>query len=205
MSGINQSQADNVNKYTFGKALRAILRQDPNIIMVGEVRDGETASLALEAALTGHLVLSTLHTNDATSAFGRLIDMGCQPFLIYTAIRAVLAQRLVRVLCPKCKEKYQAESWELSSLGLEEEEVFFCRPVGCSYCNESGYKGRTGIFELFVLDKKIRGKIDNKMDSHTLRSIAIENGMKTLHDDGIRKLKEGLTSVTEILKATTEW
>ncbi|AFS78287.1 pilus assembly protein, ATPase/type II secretion system protein E [Gottschalkia acidurici 9a] len=206
ISGINQTQVSRGNSFDFSKALKAMLRQDPNIIMVGEVRDGQTAGLALEAALTGHLVLSTLHTNDATSVFGRLIDMGCETFLVTSSIRAVLAQRLVRVLCPGCKEAYTPDNAELMLLGIDKEkDTVFYRERGCNSCNNSGYRGRTGIFELFILNPEIQSNVNKTLDMSMIRNMAIQNGMKTLREDGIRKLKEGITSTTEILKATSEW
>lgn len=207
MKGINQTQADRVNRYTFQKALKSILRQDPNIIMIGEVRDGETAALALEAALTGHLVLSTLHTNDATSAMGRLLDMGCEPFLITASIRAVLAQRLVRVICPKCKEKYRPGIDELKTLGLEpdtHQDLYFYRGCGCASCGYSGYRGRTGIFELLTMDEDIRKVVSGGGNAAVLREYAISRGMRTLRQDGLLKIKKGITTSTEIIKATTE-
>jgi type IV pilus assembly protein PilB len=207
MRGINQTQADRVNRFTFQKALKSILRQDPNIIMVGEVRDGETAALALEAALTGHLVLSTLHTNDSTSALGRLLDMGCEPFLITASIRAVLAQRLVRVICRHCKEKYHPADDELKTLGLDPEtnrDLYFYRGRGCASCNHNGYRGRTGIFELFILDKDTRKYIATGSNAASIREYAVSRGMRTLRQDGLIKIREGITTTTEIIKATTE-
>lgn len=205
IKGINQTQTDNVNRFTFSKALRTILRQDPNIIMVGEVRDGETAALALESALTGHLVLSTLHTNDSTSSLARLIDMGCEPFLVTSSIRGVLAQRLVRVICPSCKESYKPEEEEFQSIGMEySKETSFYRGKGCGICNGTGYRGRTGIFEFFTIDLETQKFIGNGMESNAVRRYAIENGMRTLRDDGVEKILNGITTVTEILKATME-
>lgn len=203
MQGINQTQVDSVNRFSFGKALRTILRQDPNIIMVGEVRDQETASLALEAALTGHLVLSTLHTNDATSAIGRLTDMGCEPFLVSATVRGVLAQRLVRIVCPFCKEKYIPEQGEVAALGIQADsnEVFY-RGKGCSQCRGTGYRGRTGIFELFVPDQHILHLIAQRADPTVIRQSATELKMKTLREDGLAKLRAGVTSSIEILKTT---
>ncbi len=203
MSGINQTQVDNANKFTFGKALRTILRQDPNIIMVGEVRDTETAALTLEAALTGHLVLSTLHTNDSTSAFSRLMDMGCEPFLITSALKAVLAQRLVRVICPKCKKPYFASEQELKALGLPiNDNTVFYKGCGCPACNGSGYKGRTGVFELFVLEEKFQKMLGSGVDPGTIRNEAVSSGLLTLREDGIQKILQGITTSLEILKIT---
>ena len=205
IKGINQTQTDNGNRFTFSKALKTILRQDPNIIMVGEVRDVETAGLALESALTGHLVLSTLHTNDSTSALGRLIDMGCEPFLVTSSIRAVLAQRLVRVICPACKESYEPTQEELRSVGMSNRDnIKFYRGRGCQLCSNTGYRGRTGMFELFILDLETQKLIGRGIEPNTLRDYAIKNGMRTLRDDGLIKLEKGITTVTEVLKATME-
>ena len=205
IKGINQTQTDNVNRFTFSKALRTILRQDPNIIMVGEVRDGETAALALESALTGHLVLSTLHTNDSTSTLARLIDMGCEPFLVTSSIRGVLAQRLVRVICPACKEGYHPSEEELDYVGMSySKDITFYKGKGCGICNNTGYRGRTGIFEFFTIDLETQKFIGGGMESNVVRDHAVKKGMKTLRDDGLQKILDGVTTVTEILKATME-
>jgi type IV pilus assembly protein PilB len=203
IKGITQMQVDQKN--SFQSALRSILRQDPDIVMVGEIRDGETARLALQAALTGHIVLSTLHTNDATSAVIRLVDMGCEAFLINATIIAVLAQRLVRLLCPACKRPYKPGSEELQALGLEpdSQETFYAA-AGCPACNGLKYKGRIGVYELLVIDAGIKKLVAQEANPETLREYAIKNGMRTLRDDGIIKIRKGLTSVSEVLSATTE-
>jgi type IV pilus assembly protein PilB len=176
---------------TFATSLRHILRQDPDIIMVGEIRDAETAQIAIQASLTGHLVFSTLHTNDAAGTITRLIDMGIEPFLVTSTLEAVLAQRLVRKICQNCKEEYTPEPELISDLGLAPEEAKnrkFYRGVGCVKCNNSGYKGRTGIYELLVLNEKIRQLVIEKAHTALIRKAAIENGMKTLLDDGLEKV-----------------
>lgn len=208
IKGIAQTQIE--QKYTYQQALRSILRQDPDIIMVGEIRDGETARLALQAALTGHLVLSTLHTNDATSAVARLVDMGCEPFLVNATVLAVLAQRLVRRLCPACRHPYQADGAELAALGLKsaaaeaaEKEMFYAGS-GCGECKGLKYRGRTGIYELLVVDAAFKRQVARGADPETLREYALKEGMRTLRQDGILKIRRGLTSVEEVLSSTTE-
>ncbi|MCG8402651.1 MAG: GspE/PulE family protein [Firmicutes bacterium] len=209
MEGITQVQADeSKRKLSFSNALRAVLRQDPNVIMVGEIRDGETARLALQAALTGHIVLSTLHTNDAVSAVDRLVDMGCEPYLVSSALRGVLAQRLVRVICPKCRREYRPTASELTVLGLEEEsreddkELFYA-PGGCALCQGSGYRGRTGLFELLVINNELQKLISEGGDSTAIRG-NIRGRMRTLREDGIVKLRRGKASVTDVNKATMD-
>jgi len=188
---------------TFATCLRHILRQDPDIIMVGEIRDAETAQIAIQASLTGHLVFSTLHTNDAAGTITRLIDMGIEPFLVTSTLEAVLAQRLVRKICQNCKEEYTPEPEIISDLGLKPEDVKnrkFYRGAGCVKCNNSGYKGRTGIYELLMLNEKIRQLVIEKAHTALIRKAAIENGMKTLLDDGLEKINAGITTVEEVLK-----
>jgi len=188
---------------TFATSLRHILRQDPDIIMVGEIRDAETAQIAIQASLTGHLVFSTLHTNDAAGTITRLIDMGIEPFLVTSTLEAVLAQRLVRKICQNCKEEYTPEPEIISDLGLKPEDVKnrkFYRGAGCVKCNNSGYKGRTGIYELLMLNEKIRQLVIEKAHTALIRKAAIENGMKTLLDDGLEKINAGITTVEEVLK-----
>lgn len=189
IKGITQMQADQKN--SFQSALRSILRQDPDIVMIGEIRDGETARLALQTALTGHIVLSTLHTNDATSAVIRLVDMGCETFLANATIRAVLAQRLVRVLCQACKYPYSPGPEELLALGLQPDgrETFYTAD-GCPACNRMKYKGRMGIYELLVMDAGLKKMVAQNADPETLREYAIKNGMRTLRDDGIIKIRK---------------
>ncbi len=203
LKGITQMQVNQKN--TFQQALRFMLRQDPDIIMVGEIRDGETARLALQAALTGHLVLSTLHTNDATSAVFRLIDMGCETFLVNATVRAVLAQRLVRLLCPACRYQYTPSPDELEVLGLEprSKEIFY-NSQGCSACDGTKYKGRTGLYELLVIDAGFKKLVAQRADPVTLREYAPQHKMHTIRDSGMIKVRQGLTSVAEVLRATTE-
>ena len=205
LNGINQVQVNADIGMTFPAALRSMLRQAPNIIMVGEIRDGETASIAINASLTGHLVLSTLHTNDAPSAVARLVDIGIQPFLVSSSLRAVLAQRLVRRLCPSCKEPHELTESELRALRLERaqvEDATVMRPVGCNACRGVGYKGRMGIFEIFLVNDEVRHMINERATTMELRKRARELGMRTLREDGIRKVLAGLTTADEVISAT---
>ncbi len=209
LAGINQCNVHNRAGMTFAAGLRSMLRQDPDIIMVGEMRDHETATTAMEAALTGHLVLSTLHTNDAPSAATRLIDMGVEPFLISSSIVAVLAQRLVRQICPRCKESYPASRESLLRYGfpVPEEigaetggELSLFRGKGCEHCKTTGYKGRTGVHELLVMTDEVRDLVLEKSPSHLIRNLAIQQGMKTLQMDAVQKILMGITSVDEVLR-----
>jgi type II secretion system protein E len=205
MNGINQVQVNSEIGMTFPAALRSILRQAPNIIMIGEIRDLETASIATNASLTGHLVFSTLHTNDAPSAIARLIDIGVQPFLVATSIRAIMAQRLVRRLCLNCKEPGHLSESELRALGVEVgqlAEANVMRPVGCELCRQTGYKGRMGIFEIFEIDDQVRQMVNNRSSTMVLRERARELGMRTLRADGLRKVLAGLTSAEEVISST---
>ena len=205
MTGINQVAVHTDIGMTFDAALRAILRQAPNIVMIGEIRDLETAAIATEAALTGHLVFSTLHTNDAPSAITRLLDIGVKPFLVASALRAVMAQRLVRSICTDCREEYAPEVTELRSLGLDPAEYEGSRlfhGTGCLRCNQSGYKGRKGLFEIFRLDDEIQQMIFDNRPARDLRARAREIGMRTLREDGIRKVLAGITTVSEVLRVT---
>ena len=203
MSGINQVQVNRDVGLDFSAALRSILRQAPNIVMIGEIRDEETAGIAMEAALTGHLVFSTLHTNDAPSAITRLTDMGCKPFLVASAVRACLAQRLVRAICVNCKEEYTPTERDLKMLGsiakVIPEHMYVGK--GCSKCN-NGYKGRKGIFEIFEVDDTIQRLIFDHAPSTVLRQRAREMGMRTLREDGMLKVASGMTSLKEVLQAT---
>jgi len=201
--GINQIQVDEKAGRTFSAALRSILRQDPDKVMVGEVRDTETAQLAIRAALTGHLVLSTLHTNDAPSAVARLTDMGVAPFLVASSVICVLAQRLVRKLCPSCKEKVVLSPKACSSIGIPEGSRVF-RPVGCDVCRGTGYKGRIGLFEIMEVNDKIRRLTLENAPSSVLREAAVANGMKTLREAGLKKVLEGTTSLEEVMQVTIE-
>jgi type IV pilus assembly protein PilB len=205
MTGINQVQVNTEIGMTFPAALRSMLRQAPNIIMIGEIRDLETASIATNASLTGHLVFSTLHTNDAPSAVARLIDLGVQPFLVASSVRAVMAQRLVRRLCNKCKQPGELTDTELRALQIEAGQVSdaqVMKPVGCEECRQIGYKGRMGIFENFVIDDEVRHLINKRNSTFVLRQRARELGMRTLREDGVRKVLAGLTSAEEVISIT---
>ncbi len=185
---------------TFSKGLRHILRQDPDIIMIGEIRDRETAEIAIQAALTGHLVLSTLHTNDAPSALTRLVDMGIEPYLLSSSVIGVLAQRLVRSICPKCKYGYEPTEGELNDLGIEADELFIGK--GCDECYDTGYKGRRGIYELMPMSGGIKRKLVETADSSSLQAEAIKEGMQTLRKSGGILAKKGLTTTAEVLRVT---
>ena len=205
MTGINQVQVNTEVGMTFPAALRSILRQAPNIVMIGEIRDLETASIATNASLTGHLVFSTLHTNDAPSAVARLIDLGVQPFLVASSVRAVMAQRLVRRLCNNCKQPGELKDTELRALHIEPGQLSdaqVMRPVGCELCRQIGYKGRIGIFEIFVIDDEVRHMINKRTSTFILRQKARELGMRTLREDGVRKVLAGLTSADEVISIT---
>jgi len=205
MNGINQVQVNSEIGMTFPVALRSILRQAPNIIMIGEIRDLETAAIATNASLTGHLVFSTLHTNDAPSAIARLIDIGVQPFLVATSIRAIVAQRLVRRLCLKCKEPDHLTESELRALRIEasqQGDAVVMRPVGCEHCRQTGYRGRIGIFEIFELDDDLRHLVNSRASTMVLRQRARILGMRSLREDGVRKVLAGLTSVEEVISVT---
>ncbi len=205
MTGINQVQVNSEIGMTFPAALRSILRQAPNIIMIGEIRDLETASIATNASLTGHLVFSTLHTNDAPSAVARLIDIGVQPFLVASSLRAVMAQRLVRRICLHCKQPAELTETEMRALRIEPGQLRDA-PVmlgkGCDQCRGTGYKGRMGIFEIFVLDDEVRHMINKRSSTLNLRQRARELGMRTLREDGIRKVLTGLTTAEEVISTT---
>ena len=205
MNGINQVQVNPEIGMTFPAALRSILRQAPNIIMIGEIRDLETATIATNASLTGHLVFSTLHTNDAPSAVARLIDIGVQPFLVASSVRAIMAQRLVRRLCQNCKQPDGMSETELRALRIEPghlREAQVMKPVGCEQCRQTGYKGRMGIFEIFIIDDEVRHIINKRCSILTLRQRAHELGMRTLRGDGVRKVLAGLTSADEVISTT---
>jgi len=205
LSGINQVQVNEIVGFTFASALRAMLRQAPNIIMLGEIRDIETASIAINASLTGHLVFSTLHTNDAPGAVTRLIDIGVKPFLVASSTRCLMAQRLVRKICKKCVAPYEPTDAELRSLGLKREDLKNAnvqKGRGCTNCNGSGNRGRFGIFEIFVVDDEARKLIYDRVPTNVLRARAREMGMRTLREDGIRKVLSGLTTPEEVIRAT---
>lgn len=205
LPGINQVMVKSEIGMTFAAALRAMLRQAPNIIMIGEIRDAETANIAINASLTGHLVFSTLHTNDAPSAVARLSDIGVKPFLIASAVRSILAQRLVRKLCPLCKAPAELTEKEMRALHIDASraaDATIFGPVGCEKCRNNGYRGRMGIFELFNIDDEVRAMINNGLTTGQLRRRARELGMRTLREDGIRKVLSGLTSASEVVHAT---
>ena len=206
MVGIGQVAVKDKIGLTFAAALRSILRQDPDIIMIGETRDFETAQIAVQAALTGHLVFSTLHTNNAPASITRLLDMGIEPFLIASSVILIMAQRLVRRLCPNCKKKYAPSIDLLESIGLTQktaEGIVFYQAVGCDECNQTGYKGRIALFELMQMSPGIAKLTMERADTSLLRKQAIADGMTLLIDDGIRKIKEGLTTIEEVLSVAT--
>ena len=203
--GIGQIQVNHKIGLTFAAGLRSILRQDPNVVMVGEIRDLETAEISINASLTGHIVLSTIHTNDSSGVFPRLIDMGCEPFLIATSLLGVVAQRLVRVLCPHCKEPYPPTSQEVKSMNISPEQIKkarFHKPVGCNECNQKGYIGRTMIEEFLNVTDEIRALIMSRKDGGAIRKEAISQGMQTFREHGINKALKGITSVQEVLSNT---
>jgi general secretion pathway protein E/type IV pilus assembly protein PilB len=204
LAGINQVQVNETVGLSFGAALRSMLRQAPNVIMLGEIRDLETASIAINASLTGHLVFSTLHTNDAPGAVTRLIDIGVKPFLVASSTRAMMAQRLVRKVCRKCAAPHLPTDAELRALGLDASTpgANFMKGKGCTECNKLGCKGRFGIFEVFVLNDEARKLIYDKVPSSVLRVQAREMGMRTLREDGARKVLAGLTTAEEVIRAT---
>ncbi len=234
IGGIHQLHVKASIGLTFASALRAFLRQDPDVIMVGEIRDRDTAEIAIQASLTGHMVLSTIHTNDAAGAVTRLVDMGTEPFLVRSSILAILAQRLVRVLCPHCRQPYEPTAHELEQLGLDERALrwkanrevsaryqthnfdyryvgqdmgsspIFHRPGGCTECSNKGYIGRLGIYELMVVDDAVGALILENADSQSIKRAATLSGMDTLRDDGARKVLQGITTVEEVLKAKQE-
>ena len=203
MAGINQVQMQSEIGMTFARALRAFLRQDPDIIMVGEIRDRETAEIAINASLTGHMVFSTLHTNDAAGAFPRLIDMGVEPFLIASAVAGVMGQRLCRRLCPQCKKEVPLDM-KYYSLDTPPERNTVFEPAGCDVCTRTGYKGRRALFEVLEVDEDIEGAIVRRENATQIRNISLAKGMKTLREDGWAKVFAGVTSVKEILRVTED-
>jgi type IV pilus assembly protein PilB len=205
IEGIMQVAINEAVGMTFGKALRSFLRQDPDIIMIGEMRDLETAQIAIQSSLTGHLVLSTLHTNDAPGAVTRMIDMGVEPFLISSTLSCVLAQRLVRTVCKKCRTPFEPTESQLALLNLSTNDIgdkMFYYGRGCSNCNDTGYKGRRGIFELLVMNDTLRNMVNDRAPTVVLRQKAIEMGMVALRDDGLRNIFDGETSIEEVVKYT---
>jgi general secretion pathway protein E len=205
LPGVGQIEVNPKIGLSFANALRSVLRQDPNVVLVGEIRDLETAEIAIQASLTGHLVFSTLHTNDAPSAITRMVDMGVEAFLVASSLVAVLAQRLVRVLCVECREAYAPTGEALAEIGItSKDEVGVFRAVGCGQCHHTGYRGRIGIFELMLVDDAVRGLVTQSTDSKTIKRTAIQRGMHTLRADGARKVLDGVTSIEEVLRATEE-
>ncbi len=206
LRGVNQIHVKPKINLTFANGLRAILRQDPDIIMVGEIRDLETAGIAIRASLTGHLVLSTLHTNDAPGSITRLIDMGIEPYLVSSSVEAILAQRLVRLVCPKCRESYQPELSLLHNMGFEQDSPvnIFRAGKGCEHCRHTGYKGRVGIFEFLIINDDIKNLILTRTSLGVIRQKAISIGMKTLRDDGWKKVVNQMTTIDEVLRVTPQ-
>ncbi|NLG36352.1 MAG: type II/IV secretion system protein, partial [Lentisphaerae bacterium] len=207
MAGINQIQMRPEIGLTFAVGLRHILRQDPDVIMVGEIRDQETADIAIRAALTGHLVFSTLHTNDSAGGITRLVDMGIEPFLVASSVEALVAQRLIRRLCPACKRPWTVDMTFLESLGFPVDRLdsgTICEPVGCEQCRGTGYAGRTGIYEILAVTDSIRQMIIDRASSADIKTDALANGMRTLRLDGWRKVLAGVTTIEEVIRVTSE-
>ncbi|MFV0504337.1 MAG: GspE/PulE family protein [Lachnospirales bacterium] len=199
IDGVNQVQVNERAGLNFANSLRSILRQDPDVVMVGEIRDSETATIAVRAAITGHVVLSTLHTNDSVSTVIRLIDMGIEDYLVSTAVAGVVAQRLIRKICPRCIESYESTETEMKALKLNEPTTLY-RGKGCSYCNRTGYKGRTPIHEVFVVDREIKAMLDERRSVNDIKDKAVEKGMSTLFDNAKDLALQGITSVQETIK-----
>jgi len=205
LNGINQVQMKEEIGLTFANALRAYLRQDPDIIMVGEIRDKETAEIAIRAALTGHLVLSTTHTNDAPSTINRLIDIGTEPFMLSTSLVAIASQRLIRKLCPQCRAEIEIPDEVLVDAGIDPErfkDVTFFEGTGCSYCNNTGYKGRMGIFEVMGVNEEMRQLIESDANSIQIEKAALSMGMINLRESALRKLERAETTFEEVIKET---
>ena len=206
LAGIGQMQVNTKIDFTFGRGLRAVLRQDPDVVLIGEIRDIETAEIAVQASLTGHLVFATIHTNDAASTFTRLTDMGVEPFLISSSVVATMAQRLVRTLCKRCRRGYSPLPHELDQLGIAAEQIgdlTFYKPTGCEIC-VTGYTGRAGLYELLTVDDEIKSLVVARSDASRIKRKAIEGGMRTLRDDGAMKVIKGVTSVEEVMRVTAE-
>lgn len=207
LKGIGQIQVNPKIGVTFAKGLRSIVRQDPDIVLVGEIRDMETAEIAIQSALTGHLVFSTLHTNDAAGAVTRLVDLGVEPYLISSSVNAVIAQRLVRTLCSGCKERFTLEPSHVKALNGHQEKYVgqtAFRPKGCPKCFETGYSGRQAIFEIIVMDETLKNLVLETSDSNRIKKAALQRGMKTLRQDGMLKVLQGITSIGEVLRVTQE-
>ena len=208
LRGIGQMQVHPKIDLTFAAGLRSILRQDPDVIMIGEIRDAETAEIAIQSALTGHLVFSTLHTNDSFGAVSRLLDMGIEPFLVSSSLLGVMAQRLVRRVCSQCRQAYTPEDSKIREIGLTSEYVagrpFYRTGTGCETCQQKGYHGRVGIHELLMISDVIRPLVMDRADAATIRRAATDHGMRTLRDDGAEKVLAGLTTVEEVVRVTQE-
>src|SRR6185369_12174539 len=205
--GVNQTQINDKIKLTFASALRSILRQDPDVVLIGEIRDQETAKIAMQAAQTGHLVLSTLHTDDAPSCVTRLMDIGVEPYVIASALVGVVAQRLVRRLCPNCRRQYTPPAETLRALNIPDAEaasIPFYKSVGCDQCNHTGYRGRIGIYEVMRVTDKLRRAISARVSEDQIREAAIAGGMISLGEDGLAKVKSGVTTPEELLRVVTE-
>ena len=204
LDGINQTQINSRIEMSFARALRAILRQDPDVVMIGEIRDLETAQIAVQASLTGHLVLATLHTNDAVSAVNRLVDMGVEPFLLASSLIGVVAQRLVRKLCPDCRKAVALNPRQLGVMGVAPAGGTLYTAHGCAACKQSGYRGRTGIYELLKVDDDLRALIHDRASEQQLRDYAVAHGMRPLREDGWRWVVQGVTSLEEVVRVTRE-
>jgi len=204
LDGIGQTQVNARIDMSFARALRAILRQDPDVIMIGEIRDLETAQIAVQASLTGHLVLATLHTNDTVSSITRLTDMDIEPFLLSSSLLGVLAQRLVRTLCTECREAYHPDAIELALFESDISPLQLYRPVGCAACNHTGYRGRSGIYELLAVDDGLRHLIHDRAAEQDLREYALQHGMHSLRQDGLRLVASGFTAMEELLRVTRD-
>jgi general secretion pathway protein E len=207
LSGVNQIQVNPKIGMTFASGLRSIVRQDPDIILGGEIRDRETAEIAIQSALTGHLLFSTLHTNDAVGAVSRLLDMGVEGFLLSSTLLGVLAQRLVRVICPECRRPVAPDEKHLSAMGLTEKDiagVTFYAGEGCEACRHTGYSGRTAVFEYLAVDADIRNEITKKSDADQIKAKALAKGLVTLRQSGWEKVREGVTTLAEVLRVTLE-
>jgi type IV pilus assembly protein PilB len=203
IQGLNQVQVDEKAKKTFGAAMRAILRQDPDIIMIGEIRDRETAQIAFRASVTGHLVLSTVHTNDAAGAVTRLIDLGLEPFMVASSLIGVVSMRLVRVICTRCKETHEADVNTLNRIGgalATDGQVTLYRGAGCSFCRQSGFSGRTGIFEVLEADDAMRSAISRGVNDAEVRKMAVQAGMRPIGEDGLEKSLRGVTTIDEVAR-----
>jgi general secretion pathway protein E len=205
IDGVGQIQVNPKIELTFANGLRSIVRQDPDVILVGEIRDLETAEIAIQSSLTGHLVFSTLHTNDAASAITRVIDMGIEPFLVTSSVIAIIAQRLVRVLCPRCREPYIPDATSLFNIGIDQNDLnkhTIYKKKGCLSCKNTGYRGRTGIFEILVMDDPLKRLVLATSDSNQINELAIKRGMKNLYGDGVRQILNGTTTIEEVLRVT---